>query len=135
MLRCYANANPETLVQTLLQEDYWLTDEHIDHAQWLLSKQFPEFKGLHSIAQHQPIRYGNRVAIDAKTKRWFGLWSFALAVAASVLNGDDPSELIYDQSVMRGHLAICFHCDEMALFPVKPSKRDSKTILLTVLCV
>ena len=44
---------------------------------------------------------------------------FALAVAFTLLAGDDPSQLIYDQSCMRGHLALCFQCNELAPFPVK----------------
>ena len=49
MWKCTANKNSEKLVMSIMKEDYWLTDEHIDHAQWLLSKQFPGAKGLHSV--------------------------------------------------------------------------------------
>ena len=41
------------LVLTTLKKHYWLTDEHIDHAQWLLSKQYPTAKGLHSVLAFQ----------------------------------------------------------------------------------
>ena len=44
---------------------------------------------------------------------------FALAVAISLCNGDDPGTQAYDQSVMREHLALCFECGELAAFPVK----------------
>jgi hypothetical protein len=44
-LHCAANANPEKLVSTILKNNYWLTDEHMDHGQWLISKQFPKMKG------------------------------------------------------------------------------------------
>ena len=44
---------------------------------------------------------------------------FALAVAISLCNGDDPSTQAYDQRVMRAHLALCFECGEFAAFPVK----------------
>ena len=48
-LHCAANANPEKLVSTILKNNYWLTDEHMDHGQWLISKQFPKMKGFHSV--------------------------------------------------------------------------------------
>ena len=45
---------------------------------------------------------------------------FALAVAISLCNGDDPSTQAYDQRVMRAHLALCFECGVCVLsFPVK----------------
>ena len=47
--KCTANGSPDNLVSTILKDDYWLTDQHIDHAQWLLSKQFPDANGLHSV--------------------------------------------------------------------------------------
>ena len=43
------NSNPDRLVTTVLQANYWLTDEHIDHAQSLLLKQYPLTRGLHSV--------------------------------------------------------------------------------------
>lgn len=49
ILHCAANANPEKLVSTILKKNYWLTDEHMDHGQWLISKQFPKMKGFHSV--------------------------------------------------------------------------------------
>ncbi len=49
VLHCHANANPAKLVSTILKTNYWLTDEHMDHAQWLISKQFPDVKGFHSV--------------------------------------------------------------------------------------
>jgi hypothetical protein len=49
ILHCAANANPEKLVSTTLKNNYWLTDEHMDHGQWLISKQFPKMKGFHSV--------------------------------------------------------------------------------------
>ena len=48
-LYCVANTKPEKLVSTILRKNYWLTDKHIDHAQWLISRQFPHVKGLHSV--------------------------------------------------------------------------------------
>ena len=47
---------------------------------------------------------------------------FALAVAFTLLAGDDPSELTYDQSCMREHLTLCFLVNEMAPFPSKSSQ-------------
>ena len=43
------NKKYEQLSLQILSDGFWLTDEHIDHGQWLLSKQFPEGKGLHSV--------------------------------------------------------------------------------------
>ena len=48
-LHCAANPNPEKLAETMMQQNYWLTDEHMDHAQWLISRQFPEVKGFHLV--------------------------------------------------------------------------------------
>ena len=36
-------------MSTTLQADYLLTDEHIDHGQWLTSKKFHGATGLHSV--------------------------------------------------------------------------------------
>ena len=43
---------------------------------------------------------------------------FAIASAASLCNGQDPSAQAFDQSVMRAHLALCFDCEEISHFPV-----------------
>ena len=48
---------------------------------------------------------------------------FAIAVAVSLCNGDNPSLQCYDQSVMREHLAMCFQCEEIGVFPVLPQSR------------
>jgi CHASE1-domain containing sensor protein len=31
------------------KKDFWLSDEHIDHAQWLLQQHFAGCNGLHSV--------------------------------------------------------------------------------------
>ena len=62
---------------------------------------------------------------------------FAVAVATSLLNGENPGSKSYDQSVMRGHLAVCFHCEELAVFPVSSSKcaiNDKKEETVEVFC-
>ena len=43
---------------------------------------------------------------------------YALAVAISLCNCDDPTTQAYDQRVMTAHLALCFECGELAAFPV-----------------
>ena len=54
---------------------------------------------------------------------------FALTVAVSLCNGDDPGVQNYDQSAMRVHLAVCFQCGEISEFPVKKSRVVVKTLL------
>ena len=49
MLLSQANPNPEKLSVTVLKKDVRLSDEHIDHAQWLLRQHFTEGEGLHSV--------------------------------------------------------------------------------------
>ena len=49
VLHCSANSNPGKLALSMLPKDYWLTDEHIDHVPWLISRQFPAVKGFHSV--------------------------------------------------------------------------------------
>ena len=49
MLAAEANPNPGKLSSTILKEDFWLSDHHIDHAQWLLQQHFAGCKGLHSV--------------------------------------------------------------------------------------
>ena len=44
-----ANPNPAKLSSTILKKDFWLSDEHIDHAQWLLLQRFLGCKGLHFV--------------------------------------------------------------------------------------
>ena len=201
--KCTANGNPEELVLTIMEEDYWLTDKHIDHAQWLLSKQFPDSKGLHSVLAFgskppkvqkgdkdfvQILHVGgnhwvtvtnigcqeNRIKVfdslrqklSKKEKQklcsclavllntslsnmvieWPSMQRqrgesdcglFAVAVATSLLNGEDPGSKSYDQSVMKGHLAVCFHCEELAVFPAASSKcvnNDKKEETIEVFC-
>ena len=42
---------------------------------------------------------------------------FAVAVAFSLLAGDDPSQQSYDQKSMRAHLSLCFQVGDLAAFP------------------
>ena len=51
---------------------------------------------------------------------------FAIAVAITLCNGDDPMMQDYDQGVMREHLALCFDCGEIAAFPALQSGRKKK---------
>ena len=201
--KCTANKNSEKLVMSIMKEDYWLTDEHIDHAQWLLSKQFPGAKGLHSVLASesnppkvqkggkdfvQVLHVGgnhwvtvtnigcqeNRIKVfdslrqkcSKKEKQklcsslavllntsssnmvieWPSIQRqrgesdcglFAVAVATSLVCGEDPGSMNYDQSVMREHLALCFHCEELAVFPVSSSKctiNDKKEETVDVFC-
>ena len=48
ILRCSAVPDLGKLTISLLQGE-WLTDEHIDHGQWLIGQQYPAAKGLHSV--------------------------------------------------------------------------------------
>ena len=62
---------------------------------------------------------------------------FAVAVVTSLLCGEDPGSKNYDQSVMRGHLALCFSCEELTVFPVSSSKcitNDKKEEIVDVFC-
>ena len=181
VLRCSANSNPGKLALSMLQKDYWLTDEHIDHVQWLISRQFPAVKGFHSVLAFESkppkVETGlkgfvqiliaggshwvtvtnigcNKNKIKVYDSLYQGLsasdksrlaallnttlpnlvieWPrmqkqegtsdcglFATAVAIDLCSGHDPSEQTYDQSVMREHLAMCFMCSELAVFPRK----------------
>ena len=183
MLHCAANANPGKLALTILQQNYWLTDEHIDHVQWLISRQFPAVKGFHSVlafeskppkvekglkgfvqilnaggchwvvvtnigceqnkikvydSLYRELSANDKMILAAllnttfpnmiiewpRTQRQEGLSDcalFATAVAISLCSGHDPSEQTFDQSVMREHLAMCFMCEELALFPLTQS--------------
>ena len=42
---------------------------------------------------------------------------FALAFATSLANGEDLSNIKYDQSLMRKHLQVCFENKELNSFP------------------
>lgn len=183
VLHCAANANPEKLAATMMQQNYWLTDEHIDHAQWLISRQFPTVNGFHSVLafESQPPKVvkglkGFVQIINAGGSHWVTVtnigceenkikvydslyrqlsahnklmlalllnttfpnmvieWPrmqkqegtsdcglFATAVAVSLCSGHNPSNQSYDQSVMREHLAMCFMCEELAVFPLSQS--------------
>ena len=200
--KCTANGNPEELLLTII-EDHWLTDEHIDHAQWLLSKQFPDSKEIHLVLAFEikppKVQKGDKdfvqilhvggnhwvtvtnigcqenrikvfdslrqklskkekqklcsslaVLLNTSSSNLVIEWPsmqrqrgesdcglFAVAVATSLLNGEDPGSKSYDQSVMRGHLAVCFHCEEYAVFPVSSSKcaiNDKKEETIEVFC-
>ena len=191
ILYSHANTKPDKLVPTILQDDYWLNDEHIDHAQWLTSKMFPHAKGLHSvlafesrkpkvergledfvqvilIGRNHWVTITNIGCESNKVKVYDSLYYlyaklpesdrqkfhtslasllntslanmviewpsmvqqkgcsdcglFALAVAVSLCNDDDPGLQAYDQRALRVHLALCFQCDEITSFPVKPSR-------------
>ena len=167
-------------------DDSWLTDEHIDHAQSLLLKQYPLTRGLHSVLAFegrnckvhrglknvvQIINLGGKhwltvsnigcepnqvkvydslyhklpdsgrqkfvrsVAMLINTNisnmsvQWVDMSKqkgsadcglFAIASAVSLCHGQNPSECAFDQTVMREHLALCFNCDEIAIFPSSP---------------
>ncbi len=186
VLHCAANANPGKLALTMMQQNYWLTDEHIDHVQWLISRQFPAVKGFHSVLafESKPPKVEKRLKgfvqiLNAEGSHWVVVtnigceqnkikvydslyrelsandkmilaallnttfpnmiieWPrmqrqeglsdcalFATAVAISLCSGHDPSEQTYDQSVMREHLAMCFMCEELALFPLTQSQSN-----------
>ena len=64
---------------------------------------------------------------------------FAIAVAFSLLSGNDPSQQHYDQEIMRTHLALCFQMGDVATFPVKKSvakmqKKKKETVDLFCHC-
>jgi hypothetical protein len=53
ILQSMPNSNPEKLSSTILKQNHWLNDEHIDHAQWLLTQTFPHSNGLYSVLAFQ----------------------------------------------------------------------------------
>ena len=179
-----ANKNYEQLSVQILQSGFWLTDEHIDHGQWLVCQRFPDAKGLHSVLAFEgkpKIKKGQKdfvqvlnvggqhwatvsnigcdknevkvydslpMQMTKKLKQKFRACLaallgtiqrdlvisyppmqrqqgcddcslFSLAVAFSLLAGDDPSRLTYDQTCMREHLALCFQLSDLAPFPLK----------------
>jgi len=42
---------------------------------------------------------------------------FAIAVITSLLFGEDPSNVVYKQNNLRGHLIECFTAGKLSLFP------------------
>ena len=44
-LYSHTNANIGELVPAILQAGYWLTNAHINHAQWLIMNKYPHAKG------------------------------------------------------------------------------------------
>lgn len=52
---------------------------------------------------------------------------FAMAIALALCSEQDPCQQSSDQTVMRVHLASCFHCEEIATFPENP--------LVTMVCI
>jgi hypothetical protein len=187
VLTSEANPNPEKLSSTVLEKDFWLSDEHIDHAQWLLQQHFAGCNGLHSLLAFEgktpKIQRGQKEfvqIINVGRKHWVTVtnigcednvvkvydskymelpekdrnkfylclaallntsypnmtivWPsmqnqkgcsdcglFAVAVAFSLLIGEDPSTQAYDQKTMRVHLAMGFQVGELAQFPVNAS--------------
>ena len=185
ILHSQPNSNPNNLVVRILEKDYWLNDEDIDHVQSLISKQYPQTNGLHSVLAFEPkkpkveaglknfvqvMNFGNNHWVTVtniscesnRIKVYDSLYSelsekerqkfyaslaslintneanmiiewpsmeqqngssdcglFALAVAVCLSEGENPSEHLFDQTVMREHLALCIQCDELAAFPVK----------------
>ena len=184
--KCTANKNPEKLVMSTMKEDYWLTDEHIDHAQWplkatpLRSKKVTDFvQVLHVGGNHwvtvtniwcqenrikvfdslrqkcskkekQKLCSSLAVLLNTSSSNMVIEWPsiqrqrgesdcglFAVAVATSLVCREDPGSMNYNQSVMREHLALCFHCEELAVFPVSSSKctiNDKKEETVDVFC-
>ena len=57
-----------------------------------------------------------------------------IAYCTSLLNGNDPCDVIYDQREMRSHLANCFQSKQLTPFPVVRRRRFSKahTSFITV---
>ena len=57
---------------------------------------------------------------------------FALAFITSICNGQDPSELVYNQSAMRSHLLMCIEQGQMMPFPSAPGRCAEKAVMKTV---
>ena len=59
---------------------------------------------------------------------------FAVAFAVSLLFGDDPRSLLYNQKEMRGHLKECLLTELFTPFPAneKKARRKLNTVELTV---
>ena len=205
ILHSSASADPGKLVLSILKDGVWLTDEHVDHVQWLLSEQHSTVNGFHSVlafeAENAKVAKGQKNFIQLlnmsgdhwvtvtnigcrenhvkvydslyrqppkcqksrdkfmaclaallstsqaemlvewpSLKRQKGCSDcglFALAVAVSLCNGDDPSMQDYDQTVMREHLALCVDCRQMSVFPTKSASRNigkSRQVIEPVFC-
>ena len=57
---------------------------------------------------------------------------FALAFITSICNGQDPTDLAYDQSAMRSHLLKCIEQGQMTPFPSAPGRNAEQAIEKTV---
>ena len=57
---------------------------------------------------------------------------FALAFATTLCEGSDPTEMAYDHSKMRSHMASCFDALEPQPFPVVKQTTRRKTVLKSV---
>ena len=190
----YATPNKDTdkLAMEILRKGSWLTDEHVDHAQWLMKRQYPDINGFHSVLAFQRnskvkrglpnfvqvlnvddnhwITISNIGCDDNHIKVYDSLYRgipksgrstflaavalllntsksdmtiewvdtvkqsggsdcglFAIATAVCLCNGRDPRKEVFDQSVMREHLALCIHCDEISPFPLTSSSRRPRS--------
>ena len=51
---------------------------------------------------------------------------FCIAYAVDLAEGNDPSDIEYDQSCMRCHLVQCFKKGKLAIFPRNSRKKSSR---------
>lgn len=52
------------------EDNYWLNDEHMDHAQWLGSKQFLKVNAFHSVIAFEPTSSKVKNRLKMKENCW-----------------------------------------------------------------
>ena len=60
---------------------------------------------------------------------------FAIALACSICNGQDPSTLKFDQDAMHPHLIDAFLKKKLVPFPTKSSRRGKITVTVVKRCL
>lgn len=61
---------------------------------------------------------------------------YAIAYVTSILHGQDPVNVRYDQSLMREHLAVCLEKGSLTMFPVQCIRtiRGGTSVIREVMC-
>lgn len=68
--KCYQLNQAEMISSTILEQDFWLTDGHIDHAQWLLQQRFAGCKGLHSVLAFEAKPLHQQGSVRLSKDKW-----------------------------------------------------------------
>ena len=116
----------DTTILLTIKNGKWLMDEHIDHAQAMLARDFPYVGGLQAVWVFasdgcESVGTPERGLTDCEL--------FAIAIATSLCYCILPQGCVWMQKMMRGHLSTCFHQGSLTCSPESATGKQNQTHL------